>query len=238
MPLESHGTRCTDIAGTIYVSGFGHGGTFLLRFDPAQRTWEQLPDAPVPVQAEHDVVSLGADLYLLGSGTLVQIFDTLSETWSMGPDMLNPHYRPAAVELAGVIYAIGGHNDKLEALDPVLGAWQDLAPVPQEVTGHAAETDGARIFVVSWDVWIYDPTLDAWSNGPSPPGVGYVRDSGVIGDEIFVLGYRQEMYALDATTLTWSARPPRQRFRIWSGVTESGGYLYAIGGGSPTPCHE
>ena len=173
--------------------------------------------------------------------TSMEIFDSISETWSVAPDMPNPHWGHRAVVLGGWVYVIGGGSDIVEVLDPIAGVWQTVAPLPESLSGFVAETDGILIYVMggyagvrTGKVWIYDPVADSWSSGPPMVKQGDYLDSAIIGQQIFVLGEfggdSRRMFLFDTPTLTWTEGTRKRRGYRQVGVTVAGGLLYAIGG--------
>ena len=250
MPVRLAGARCVEIGGLLYVvCGRGlklRASAHLLRFDPVSGIWEELADVPTR-RWRHDVVAVGTDLYILGGGAFsatdnVEIFDTVSETWSVGPALLNRRDDLRAVELGGLIYVMGGSTDVVEVLDPGLCCWQAVGNLPETLRNPVAESDGVFIYVIggkargalSGEVWIYDPLGGVWTSGPPMPKVGISLDSGIIGTEIFLIGEfdgdRRRVFSLDTVALTWREPSPKKKSRFDVGVASGGGLLYTFGG--------
>lgn len=254
MPWALGRPACCSISGTIYVtggwSGRPTGSVGLFRLDLGGATWERLQDMPGP-RSDHQAVVLGTDLYVLGGmgpdpaggkGPLdrVEVFDTVMESWSSGPSLATGRRNFGAVELGGIIYAIGGSPgfsqaplDSVEAYDPAVGSWQPVAPIPDPPEHLVAETDGSVIYVITCkpDVTIYDPIGDTWSPGPVPPPIFRCASvSAVVGDEIFLVQGAQ-LISWEMVTGTWTERSPRDLKRVSiSGAAAGGGLFYILGG--------
>ena len=227
-----------------------NGGT-LFRFLPVQNMWETLP--PVPsLQQDCDIAVVGGNVYILGgrgpSGTQVRVFDSAAMTWANGPPMTDSHHDFAAVELAGVIYVMGGPTTAVEALDNGSPAWRTLSPMPAAKEGLAAETDGTLIYVIGGygtgvpgdEVHTYDPALYIWSPLAPMPSVGYYVNSGIIGQTIYAFGWigpgnGRQVSTFDIATGTWDLLPPMKHRRMANlpqdvGVVAAGSLLYVIAG--------
>ena len=202
------------------------------------------------------MVALGSDLYVLGGlkggdgSASVEVFNTATETWNTAPDMLFPRFCFGAVELGGLIYVMGGTHttttlyDQIEALDPGLGLWQPRLQMPAPGWCLAGETDGTLIYAIgifqiapstrAYEVNIYDPGTDTWSNGPPMPVEG-VPASDIVGTEIFVVltesrDMGRTLLSFDTVSGTWTTRSPRSVNTAHPGVAASGGLLYVFGG--------
>ena len=254
-PLVGHASCATG--GRIYVSGGvrrkpGLNKT-LLRFDPALGMWEEL-QTMTTARNLHEMVSVGTDIYLVGgirAGGIgkdsVDVFDTITETWSVGPPMLTPRYYFGAAELGGFVYVVGGrHNSRglaqSEFLDPNLGLWQPIAPMPSASHNPAVETDGTLLYALGAFDWptttyearIYDPAMDTWGSGPPMP-LEVAGISAVIGNEIFLVdqasrGDPRSMLSFDTVAQTWTIRSPKMAKLFGASATAAGGLLYVIGG--------
>lgn len=144
---------------------------------------------------------LGDKIYLIGGGfrkedgrfhfyNMVELYDPISNLWTKGPPMLQPHDYPASVVLDGRIYIIGGHHPEAtsggpmtdpgfsfcEVFDPQEGGWQEITPMPTPRFASAAVAYRGKILVLggaglredgfmNFDVIeSYDPQTDRWSD--------------------------------------------------------------------------
>ena len=103
---------------------------------------------------------------------------------------------------AGESYALGGWNSvpatAKEVYDPGSGTWATLAPLPANRTDLAVVSWRGRILAIGgastfWgetqgSVWIYDPLIDAWSEGPSMPTPRQQIEAAVVGSTVYVPG--------------------------------------------------
>jgi len=86
-------------------------------YDPASDTWNHITDIPKPGVWQVAVL-LEDKIYVIGGSATepefpytdssVQIYNLLTDTWSMGADILTPRAGHSAVVLNGKIYALGG----------------------------------------------------------------------------------------------------------------------------------
>jgi kelch-like protein 8 len=64
----------------------------------------------------------------------IEIYNWLENRWTPGPRLLMPRRHVAAVEIDGIIYAVGGHNgsehlNTVERFDPTSASWQLCQPM-------------------------------------------------------------------------------------------------------------
>jgi N-acetylneuraminic acid mutarotase len=110
--------------GRLYV--FGGGGpdfkssNSVVYYDPSNNTWRHCADMPTK-RSGSAAFLIDDKIYVVGGGykkpdgnfqflKTVEIYDPATDSWSAGPDMLQPHDYPAAVEDNGRIYILGGHH--------------------------------------------------------------------------------------------------------------------------------
>ena len=216
------------------------------------RLWETLPKTPTP-RTLHEVVAVGDDLYVLGgdtepfgtalASTSVEVYDTVSQTWSIGPDLLTPQGRFGAAVSGGVIYVVG-LGGEMQILDPAVGLWESRMPLPWTSAGVRAEAVGGRIFAFGRDVderrllsAVYDPIVDGWSNlVPEATGGGRLFGSGVVGSAVYLLQERRSrdrtfLLEYDTVTGSWSRLAPIHSEVFWRGAASDGTRLFTFGGG-------
>ncbi len=201
------------------------------RFDPASKTWTDLPPLPEP-RSSHDVVVVGQQLYVLGGWNMQG--KEKQPAWHDYMDMLDlsvpnprwvripqPFHRRAliAAQLDGRIYAIAGFYSHSEA---------------------------------SLEVDIYDPKTGAWSKGPSLPGAdrngfapaAVVHDrslyASVADGSMYRLCEKGEHWELVARTtprIVHRAVPFGSRMLVLGGATR-GGNLALIEAVTPPATHD
>ncbi|MHC4880489.1 MAG: choice-of-anchor L domain-containing protein, partial [Planctomycetota bacterium] len=122
MPTGRGGMGAATVDGWIYVIGGRPGGgpgagpalAANERFNGTN--WETRAPLPVPVQDNYATVAIGTDIYVFGgsdsSGTplsIVQVYDTVADTWStLGTPMPTPRSNAAAGIVDGKVAVVGG----------------------------------------------------------------------------------------------------------------------------------
>ena len=202
--------------------------SFSTAFAETGETYET--HAPMPIAtSEIAVVELDDKIYVIGGfvpngkGSLdtVQIYDTKTDTWTMGSSMPKPLNHPAAATFDGKIYVVGGFEYSL----PAIGAWLG--------TNY---------------LFIYDPTSDTWIRGADMPtdrgalvadfldgklyavGGKNVLSSGIMGTIIFKMISTPINEVYDPVTNSWEQKAPMPtpRDHIASAVVDE--KMYVIGG--------
>ncbi len=170
---RSHGAVVT-FNNKIYVFG-GGGPNFLslnscVCYDPASDSWSNLKDMPTK-RSGTAAFLVNNKIYIIGGGykkpngnfeflKTVEIYDPETDTWSTGPDMLQPHDYPAAALLGDDMYIIGGHHpeaclggpktdpgfDFCERWSPNQSQWEQVANLPTPRFAANALTRGNKIF--------------------------------------------------------------------------------------------
>jgi N-acetylneuraminic acid mutarotase len=142
------------VAGKLYVVG-GRGGGRVEIFNPATG-WTL--GAAMPRPRDHlAAVVVGNRIYAIGGRdseivSRVDIYDTVTDTWSSGPKMLVPASAMTAALLAdGKIHVVGGEDpgtlggqvlDRHYILNPTSGAWLPSTPPLLAVHGAASGVTG------------------------------------------------------------------------------------------------
>jgi Secretion system C-terminal sorting domain len=158
-----------------------HGGVSNEILDPSSNTFSSFALAPVQ-QCFRTGVQLpnGTVMFFGGNpgcsagsgGSFATYFYNLgTNTWSSGPNMARPHYRPSVVALPSGDYLVfgGNLNDSIiERYDPVANTFSSAGYLPLNAAANDAELlpDG-RVFVVIRDGagtfrgYYYQPTTQA-----------------------------------------------------------------------------
>ena len=186
-------------------------------YDPASRSWEELPELPEG-RSSHDAVMLGDKLYVVGG-------------WKINGSDGKPEWHRTALVLD---------------LSKKPLKWESIKQPFQRRALTAACVDG-KVYVIggltakagtTLGVNIYDPANDAWSAGPNIPGPksnGFSPATCVVGGRLYVSTADGKVYRLSAERNAWEAsgtlKQPRYVHRM---VTASEDLLWVIGGASKT----
>ncbi len=215
-------------------------------------------------RSEASVAELNGKIYLMGgypggriTSDSVQVYDTKTDTWALGPPLPLPLHHTMAAVANGKLYVIGGEAGNPTAgqsifqtgtymLDEAADAWLPRAPMPTARSGGGADVIDGKIYVAGGrppagaDFAVYDPEADSWNVLPSIPtqrnhlgvvalhGKLYVAGGRFGGGVGSEMTDRLEIY--DPATNTWAEGTPLLAPR--AGVTSIGanGCLYLIGG--------
>lgn len=232
----------------------------------ATAPWAEAPDLPLGPTQETAVVTTGGKIYVLGgfdaSGTVlaaVQVFDTASCTWSMGPALPKPVHHANAAVVDGTIYVVGAMETINFTAIPDVWAWNpitDAAWMPRMAMPAGTQRGSAvtgvidrKIYVAGGlrggavnEVSIYDPDANAWTDAPALPVARDHGCGGVIGGTLYVVGGRQttitsqsgSMYALSPSAGGWIERAAMPTARGGTACGFSGNLIVVVGGeGNP-----
>jgi len=207
---------------------------------PTGAPWASAPPVLLGPTQETAAVALDAKIHVVGGfnsslGILrgVQIYDTATCTWSMGPDLPRAIHHANVAAVDGTIYVVGGLEGggfvaigDVWAWTPGRGEqWTALAAMPPGtergsavvgvIDGVIIVAGGFRSGAVS-DVSSFDPRTGAWDT--ALPRLPQPRDhacGGVVAGALYVVGGRNgtvESIAADvyeyAPGGAWRARSP------------------------------
>lgn len=183
----------------------------------------------------------------------LDIYDTATDMWSTGADMLTARYYFDCAAINAKIYCAGGYptagNTELQIYDIATDTWSIGAPLPAGRYAYTAVATGGKYYVIGGytttyvaSVLAYDPLTNTWDTTLQDMSVAR-RDaqSGVIGGNIYVVsgrssssGYLSSAEVYDPVANTWSpiaSMPVSSWLRAADGVIDdrylvlAGGYL-------------
>jgi hypothetical protein len=170
--------------------------------------------------------------------------------WFGQANMPTARRAPAAVELDGMIYVLGGQYgdlrfDVVERFDPASNTWTIMAPMPTPRTWLVAAAVNGKIYAIGGSnlqsgklntVEEYDPATNRWTfKTPMPTG----RDDaaiGVVDGKIYVIGGWLAAQAIntveeyDPVTNTWATKSPMPVSLAMTSAAAVGGNIYVFGG--------
>ncbi len=176
------------IDGILYL--VGEDSDVTLAYDLATQQWhDHLARRPHPGN-HHGAEVIDGKLYLFGgfsnnSAGKVQIYDPLTDSWSLGTDMPFATGSASTALIGGLVYVAGGivlgsTVTDTAVYDPVADTWTSLAPMPVGRNHAAAGTDGQKLFIFGGrgpgsgdsnavaegfdETLVYDPVTDTWES--------------------------------------------------------------------------
>jgi N-acetylneuraminic acid mutarotase len=166
---------------------------------------------------------INGKLYLFGglSGSSegkVQIYDPVSNTWSLGTSMPLTFAAgsSSSAVIGGQVYVAGGiigssTTNQVARYDPATDTWTSLAAMPQGRNHTAAATDGSKFYIFGGrdgpnavangfnTVQIYDPVTNTWTSTESGSSVAPLPQArGGMGKAVY---YNGEFYIMGGETL-------------------------------------
>ena len=198
------------LAGCTYVQDPAPSEAPLRPVTPSEgggAAWRRLAPAPSE-RTEVAAAAVGRRIWVLGGyapdgATLAtaEVYDTVANTWSRGPDLPVAVNHAMAATLDGVLYVAGGNDgrrpsDQVARLDG--DRWRRLAPLPQgRQAGGLVALDG-RLYLVGGvvegglasDTQVYDRTADRWAPAPGLPTPREHLGAAAARGRVYVVGGR------------------------------------------------
>jgi N-acetylneuraminic acid mutarotase len=188
----------------------------------------------------------------------LSIYDTFSNTWTVGASPAIIRAFANAVAINGKLYVLGGcvmsdcrigTTNALEIYDPATNAWSNGASMVTARFGAAAGVIGGKLYVAGGDTAcppcvatntteIYDPATNTWTAGAPIPAARELAMGAVVNGRLYVIGGsagaatldRVDVYDPAANSWTSAASMPVARHGAAVGVIN--GRIHVVGGGS------
>jgi Kelch motif len=197
IPAPTGGAGYSIVGQNIYLAGTWNGAlgsTAHYRYDIVADSWS--PVAPVPVNIYLPAsASIGTNTYLVGGGdpfvapgtikgpkmphpsmrspaisyTSTYIYDTLTDTWSTGPNTNVAHSFTGGTAIGNLLIVVTGYNGFGDT-NTVEAASEGPTPTPTPTPGQirlrfgAHLRDGFKVVRLAW-IGATSPTVDIYRNG-------------------------------------------------------------------------
>ncbi|MEO3747611.1 S8 family serine peptidase [Plantactinospora sp. B5E13] len=260
LPVNLYDNATATVDDRVYSVGggtdVGHH-TRAWAYDPADGTWDALPNLPTG-RARPSAVELGGKLYVFGGwapgGTpvnTVDVFDPAAGTWSTLPTTNPTPAAAAGTAVAdGKVYLVGGcltntcaESDKVVVFDAATGTFGQVAGYPHSTSWMSCGGVGGKVYcggglsgdTAVTDAWVYDPAGDSWTRLPDLPldlwGSAYTAASGLLVISGGVTNNSNTItnrsIAYDPVTGAWTDLPNAQ-LAVYRGAGACG--VYKVGG--------
>ena len=229
----------------------------------ADGEWGQRAELLAP-NSEYAVAELDGKIYLLGgypatraTVTTVQIYDTATDSWTIGQPLPAPNNHGMAASVGGKVYLIGGQTtarsakyvDTVYEYDPAAPGWTAKAPMPTARSAAATAVIDGKIYVAGGrpprghDFAVYDPAADRWAALADMPAQRNHIAAAAIDGKLYIAGgrlgggFRSEMTAAlevyDPAANAWATAPPLPRPRSGVNGILANGCFHVFGGEGP-----
>ena len=219
-----------EYKGKLYIFG-GGGPNFQslnssVCYDPTADKWSTITDMPT-LRSGAMTTTFEDKIYVMGGGfrqengtfvflKTVDIYCPQSDSWTKGPDMIQPHDYPAVAVLGGHIYILGGHHpdatlggpktdpgfDFCERLNPTTNEWEAIAPLSTPRFALSAVVHGGKILAMGGVAFrpegfnnftvieAYDPLTNTWFIDPdfALPWPAAGLGAAILNDQLYIFG--------------------------------------------------
>lgn len=231
---------------------------------PSIGAWTTRAPVPTP-RSEVAAALVGGKIYVLagivaaGAATNEE-YDPAADRWQRRRDVplprgSNGRDHPAAAEVGGKLYLVGGFGadgrplDSLLEYDPISDSWRELIPMPTARGALGAAAIDGKLYAVggvttrgdTGAIELFDPSAGRWQ--PLRPMATPRDHLGVaaLGGKLYVAGGRLGNMARNVDVLeeydpvrdAWTTRRPMPTARSGVAAAAAGGKLYVFGGERP-----
>lgn len=187
----------------------------LVRYDPIDDAWTELPSSPSERRQEFGFTSLESNLFLVGGKYVppnanVECYNVESSLWELCPPTLTPRICCSASTLDGFIYVVAGSNfenatklAKVERWRPGNISWEAVASLNRARSSSVVCTVDDRLYVFGGlsesstvdDPFIpetscemYCPVTNKWTLIAAMPTIRFKFSLMVVGQCVFCVG--------------------------------------------------
>jgi hypothetical protein len=240
--------------------------TSLASTEGAGQVWIELPRMPFR-RSEMPAVVLDDRIYVAGGlgnpgsdrGALVypeaqsralEVFDVQTGTWEKLADMPGGRHHLQVTALDGRLYVLGGSGicpaacgfqNTLWVYDPQADTWQELPPMPVDLSAGAAVGLQGQIYLLGGvpgdgqSLLRFDPASSEWENRAHLNQPREHVAAVAYGGQIYVFGGRWKtdlasMENYDPAADTWTAGPDMRTARAGHAAAVVGDLIYVLGG--------
>lgn len=225
--------------------------------------WVTLAPMTEPRQ-EIAVAAVDGKVYVLGGldgrSNANSVYDTETDTWSLGADLPFNNDHAWAVALDGKIYMGGGRSNRVFLYDPSMDTWTEVAssiyqhhntPAAAIIEGLIYVAGGSGPGASQTELEVYNPALDIWTELSPMRCPRNHTTGGVINGKFYVAGGGEALDAMsyasggkpvsetcleeyDPATDTWTTKTPMPTGRTGIAGAVVGDCFYVFGGeGNP-----
>lgn len=197
-------------------------------FDITSNAWSQESPMPADRKRTHFATcAVGSKIYVLGgvpttTGSIilglryVDIYDTVSKTWTKGPDLVVGVTDAGASYVDGKVYIFGGRNDfnnvcisDTYSLDIGTGVWSKKQNMPNLISEMGTTVYAGKIYVFggfyrtsssgSWtsydlnSIYSFDPLQNQWASQGSIRAERAACEAVLLGKNIIVIGGKNQV---------------------------------------------
>ncbi len=152
-----YGHTAAAVNGVLYLIGTPWFYQSSQSYDPGTNSWSPTATFPDPSGQALTGRAIGTEIFVVGAGTSLWIYDTVTDTWSQGADLLSSVHAGAAAVLDGKLHVFGGSTTSgsggnvtatAQLYDPLTDTWSLLPDMPTARSWVQAATVANSIFVI------------------------------------------------------------------------------------------
>ena len=180
----------------------------------------------------------------------LEIYDTLTSTWTLGASLDTAREGAGGAVVDGKLYILGGNNgvNIFYAItliyNPATNTWSKGAVMPTPRASFATAVANSKIYTFGGTskqgltpvVEEYDPLTNTWVNKSQLPTTRWITQAEELNGKIYVVGgsivggVTNVVEVYNPITNSWSSAPPIPKSLYGFAVAKVDGRLYVIGG--------